>query len=324
MNNGQSIFNTLCIYGATATGKTREIGAMALYVYQRYGLRTRLISADGGGWGSIQDYIDSGLIEALNISDSDTPLPLIRRLSRGDWLVAGKWLTREQQPTTDWSGVGMYAIEGFASIASLVLRDQVAKGRKISEDLAARFVERDEDTNEEFTFGAPARAHYGFAQNTILDMIRDFQALTNHGVKQILFTSLESSGEDSLSRKKLLGPASAGNALTQILPQRVGDLIHLDIVSVTEGKLTRDEYRAYFANHVDPDVNRAWPAKLRLGAEASLAAKKDPGLAKGFIPLTDETGVTREGISRLFKWRDSISASGVEKLKQLLQQGNNR
>src|SRR5262249_60698279 len=87
----QSIFNTLLIYGATGTGKTREIGALALDVWKRYGKKTRLISADGGGWGTIQDYVDAGLIAPINISDAATPLTLLRRLRRGDSPPDGGW-----------------------------------------------------------------------------------------------------------------------------------------------------------------------------------------------------------------------------------------
>src|SRR5262249_22544829 len=171
-----------------------------------------------------------------------------------------------------------------------------------------------------FTFGAPGRAHYLFAQTFIMELIRHFQGLTNHGINQILFTSLEASGEDSTSRQKVLGPAAAGNALTPVIPQRVGDLIHLDIVSVTDGKppVQRDEYRAYFTNHIDPDINkRAWPAKLRLGPEALAKAQTDADYHKGYIVLNDQ-GIERQGIAKLLRWRDKMAASGVEKLKELM------
>jgi len=311
----KNIFNTLLIYGATGTGKTREIGAVALDIWKRYGKRTRLISADGGGWGSIQDYVDAGLIAPLNISDAETPLTQLRRLARGDWPHDGGWLMRDKDPR--WKQVGMYAIEGFSSISSMILRDQVDKGRKISEELAAKFTEKDADTDEPFTFGSPGRAHYGFAQNFILELIRHFQALMNYGVHQILFTSLEAAGEDRTSKQKILGPAAAGNALTSVIPQRVGDLIHLDIVGVPDGKATRDEYRAYYTNHTDPDVGRAWPAKLRLGPEATAFAQQSTKFQKGYIVLNDQ-GVERAGVAELLRWRDEMAQSGVEKLKSLM------
>lgn len=322
-------FSTLLVYGATGTGKTREIGALSWDIWKRYGKRTRLISADGGGWGSIQDYVDSGLIEAINISDAETPLTLLRMLARGDWperrIGQGPlgWTKREKQ--ANWDEIGMYAIEGFSSIAHMILRDQVNKGRKISEEVVGKFVEEDSETGEKFTFGAAGRSHYGFTHGAILELIKGFQGLLNHGVRQIVFTSLESTGEDSITKRKILGPASVGSAITEIIPQRVGDMIHLDIAAVPDGKGQREEYRAYYTNHVDPEINRAWPAKLRLGPEASAAAAKSPEFKKGYIVLggEDDQGIEREGIAKLLKWRDEMAGGGAEKLRQLMNNNNN-
>src|SRR5262245_43821377 len=123
-------FNTTMLYGPSGAGKTREIGALALYVYQKTGKTTRLISADGGGWGSIQDYVDAGLIEPINISNHRTPLTVLNRLARGDWFAANKWWSREEQGN-GFDKVGMYAIEGCASVCNLLMQDQIEKGRKI-------------------------------------------------------------------------------------------------------------------------------------------------------------------------------------------------
>lgn len=321
MSDKNNIFNTLLIYGATGTGKTREIGTVALDTWKRYNKKTRLISADGGGWGAIQDYVDAGLIDAINISGAETPLTLLRRLARGDWPINGSWQPRESQNGAHignpWGEIAMYAIEGLSSIGHMILQDQINKGRKISEEVVGKFTEVDAETNESFTFGAAGRSHYGFTHRVILELIKGFQGLLNHGVRQIVFTSLEATGEDSISKKKILGPASVGTAITEIIPQRVGDMIHLDIVGVTEGKVQREEYRAYYTNHVDPDINRAWPAKLRLGPEASAQAQTSEKFKKGYLVLNDQ-GVERQGIAQLLRWRDEMVSTGVEKLKTLM------
>jgi len=313
-------FSTALCYGATKSGKTREIGAMSLYIYQTYGKTTRLISADGGGWESVQDYVDAGIIEPINISDAATPLTLLHRLARGDWEVEGKWLPRDHKDQ-QFSNVGMYAIEGFYSICQLLMGDQIEKGRKIAEDVVGKFAEKDADTGEQFTFGNASRAHYGFVQQRLLQLIREFQGLCAVGVNQILFTSLESSGEDEFTNAKILGPASAGKALTQILPQRVGDLIHLEIVAkpaAKEGQPPTQEYRAYFQPHIDSEIRRAWPASLRLTPTLNLELQKDDELRKGYVVLTDERGATREGVSRLWRWRDRTQSKGVEELRKIM------
>lgn len=318
MSNESNKFSTALLYGATKTGKTREIGALALYIYQKYNKRTRLISADGGGWASLQDCVDAGLVDPINISDAPTPLTLLHRLARGDWQVDGKWLPRREQAS--FSEIGMYAIEGFYSICQLLMGDQIEKGRKIAEDVVGKFQEKDADTGEVLTFGNASRAHYGFVQQQLLQLIREFQGLCALGVNQVLFTSLESSGEDEFTNAKVLGPASAGKALTQVLPQRVGDLIHLEIVAKgeKEGLAPAQEYRAYFQSHIDPGVRRAWPASLRLTPAMNLAMKEDKELAKGYLILTDEQGAAREGISRLWRWKDAMPSKGVEELQKLI------
>ena len=50
------------IYGESGTFKTTQIGTLARYIYRRTGKPIRLISADLGGWGPIQQEIDAGLI----------------------------------------------------------------------------------------------------------------------------------------------------------------------------------------------------------------------------------------------------------------------
>ena len=316
--NDTNVFNTICLYGATKTGKTREIGAMALYVWEKYKKKTRLISADGGGWGSIQDYVDAGLVDAINIADHPSPLTALKMFGRGDWVHNDKWVPRAKDAS--FAEIGMYAIEGFASIASLIMRDTVENGRKISEELAAKFVVEAE--NEKFTFGAPGRAHYGFVQNTILATISEFQGLIPKGVRLVLFTSLESAGEDEITGRKILGPASAGKAITQIITQKVGDLIHMTVANVERDKKQVEEYRAYFKNHLDPELNKNWPASLRLGPIDPKLTTDDAVLSKKFIALTDETGVTRHGVSRLFRRRDELGAEGVKALKAFMQGGD--
>lgn len=328
MTNSKEKFSTTLIYGPTKSGKTTEIGAMAKYIYERYRKTTRLISADGGGWGPIQDYVDAGMIDALNISHSETPLPLLQRLARGDWHYKGDWVKRDDK-NSGFDQVGMYAIEGFASIANMILMDPVNKGRKIAEDVVGKYTELDEDTKEEFTFGNASRAHYGFAQQRLLQFIKVFQGLLREGLELVLFTSLESSGEDDLSGRTILGPASIGKAMTGVIPSRVGDLIHLDTATITlqstidkSKTIQKDERRAYFRNHVDPEVKRAWPASFRFGPEATELIKQNAEMTKGYIRLDDEAaGVMREGVSKLFRWRDEMASVGVNKLKEFMNGG---
>ncbi len=60
--------NTHLIYGESGTFKTTAIGFFAEYIWRKYGKRTRLVSADGGGWFPVQKYVDAGIIEPYSVS----------------------------------------------------------------------------------------------------------------------------------------------------------------------------------------------------------------------------------------------------------------
>src|SRR5712664_596051 len=56
------------LYGESGVGKTENLGLAALYVWEKYGKISRLVSADGGGWKPLQPYIDLGIIVPLSIN----------------------------------------------------------------------------------------------------------------------------------------------------------------------------------------------------------------------------------------------------------------
>ena len=62
---GVILHNTLVLYGPTGTRKTVSIGDFAKYIYEKTGKKTRLLTADGGGWGPIQDVVKCGDYRAL-------------------------------------------------------------------------------------------------------------------------------------------------------------------------------------------------------------------------------------------------------------------
>lgn len=55
-------FKADLFYGASGTTKTSNIGRAALYILKKYGKRTRLVSADGGGWEPIDPLVQEGIV----------------------------------------------------------------------------------------------------------------------------------------------------------------------------------------------------------------------------------------------------------------------
>lgn len=294
----EMLFNTICLYGPTGTRKTSQIGAFAKYIYGKTGKQTRLISADGGGWAPVQDLINAGIIEAWRVTDEKEFLSAIRAAAAGAWPKLMKNGIRIPGPVVvpsdkhkSLKDIGAYAVEGFASIASAVMGDTVDKGRKINEDVVSKFGESGDFG--EYSFGAPSRGHYGFAQRFILDMIKGFTGLP---VDRTCFTSLEGKGEDKISKQTVYGPATAGGAITASVPQYVGDCLHFEDFYVEAGKdpendkqtLKELRIRAWFQQHPDTATGVMWPAKCRL-VPSKVQAFKDIMGKQGYFDLNKFT-----------------------------------
>lgn len=294
----EMLFNTMVLYGPTGTRKTSQIGAFAKYIYEKTGKQTRMISADGGGWAPVQDLINAGIIEAWRVTDEPEFLSAIRAAAAGAWPKLHKNGLRIPGPIVvpadkhkALKDVGSYAVEGFFSIASAVMGNTVDSGRKINEDVVSKFTEKSDFG--EFSFGAPSRGHYGFAQRFILDMIKGFTGLP---VDRTLFTSLEGKGEDKLSKQTVYGPATAGGAITAAVPQYVGDCLHFEDYFVDAGKdplndkqtLKELKVRAWFQQHPDSATGTMWPAKCRL-VPSKIQAFKDIMGKQGYFDLNELT-----------------------------------
>lgn len=296
----EMLFNTMVIYGPTGSRKTSQIGEFAKYIYEKTGKITRLVSCDGGGWAPIQDLINAGIIEAWRLVDEPKLLAAIMAASRGAWPKLHKNGMRIPGPITVPSqadkakalkDVGAYAIEGWASIASAMMRYVVEDGRKINEDVVSKFTEDSDFGN--FSFGAPSRGHYNFAQAQILDIIKNYSGLP---VERILYTSLEGKGEDKLTKQLQYGPMVAGSAITAAIPQYVGDCLHFEDYMVETGsdpanptqKLKELRVRAWFQQHPDVQTSVMWPAKCRL-VPSKVQAFKDIMGKQGYFDLENKS-----------------------------------
>lgn len=318
LTTDRNAFNSKLIYGATGTGKTFWMGILAYQVYLQTGKRTRWICTDGGGWGPAQVFVDAGVIDPVNLSGDRAALLKLTFASEGRWPDPAdpkrRWIPIEKQ--SDWGEIGMYIIEGLSSIGDKLMEELISDGRKISEEVVGSYILKDEATGESRRFGAPGRSHYGAVQRQLRDLIRNFGALTSKGVSEIVYTALEAKGKDD-KEQAILGPMVPGKAMIGELPQRVGDCIHFDIIAVDDpknrGKKVQ-EYRAYFTNHLDEEYMRAWPAKVRLGPDAVTAVKEHPEFRNGYMVLDLSAGVESEGLSKFFRWRDSLKSSVVDQI----------
>ena len=219
-----------------------------------------------------------GLSNHWRVVEEEKPKLAIMKASKGMWPKTLNNGIRQGLLYTDLKDVGAYAVEGWASISSLVLGNLVETGQKINEEVVGKFIEQDSELGNE-SFGAPGRSHYGWVQNFILNIIRNFGGLP---VERVLYTSIEGKGEDRISKQLQYGPAVAGSALVASIPTQVGDCLHYeDFVEETgaEGKqkLVESKVRIWFTQHPDTLTGVTWPAKPRIVADKYEEFKKRIG-----------------------------------------------
>lgn len=249
--------DSICIYGATDTKKTTQIGRVAKYYYEEFGLKTRLISIDLGLWTPLQKYVDAGIIEPFNLHASPNPLSTLLLIAGGAWPeVQGdnRVLTKR-----DWreEKIGVVALDSLTSLALTAKADIVDKGRPTGNETdKTSFVE------DGLNFGLGGRGAYNVVQDYMRKAIIELKSLP---VELQIFTAADFIKEDEKSHKMILGPALSGQAMLATFPGMVGDLLHAQTIAEVGKPI---EVRYYFYRHPDIDFRTAiWPAKPRINEE---------------------------------------------------------
>jgi hypothetical protein len=309
-------------YGETGTFKTSQVGIFARYIWRKYRKRTRLISADPGGWAPIEPEIQAGIVDPYLVVGLKEPLPTLRKFSLGFWPKKSDDMTKAvMEETKTWDDIGAYAIEGLTSISDLYmsnLRTKKTGGEDTTVDL----------TIEGEKFAGNNRSHYNFVQNEVLDLSKRFGALPVHN---ILWTAHEGKGEDEGTREPIRGPQLAGKAATAKVPSWFGDCIHFESypeeveVESTDpsgkkfkSKQLRSLVRAYFTRHPDPKFpNISYPAKPRVPPSQALEMfKKYPG---GYFVLQPSSG-----IDEYLEFEDELEARALSAVSSLMAEAETR
>jgi len=271
-------------YGASGTYKTTAVGHFARYIHEKTKKKTRLIASDTNV-EPIQDYIDSGLVEPIFLTENPDLLGFAVQLCRGYWPKDGKLVAG-----FGMEEVGGYAMEGLTSLSQLLMTHFAQKGQKIQEEVVGMFSEAG------VKFGANPRSHYGFVQGQIYNILTDLRALP---VERVFITAHEGKGQDDFSKQLVYGPAAVGTAATARIPPYVGDLFHHDIVEVGSGSAKSIEVRAFLQPHPDPQTKVMWPAKTRL--RPSIVKQVMERFPEGYIRLGLDSG-----IDQYFRVQDEI------------------
>ncbi len=249
----------LC-YGRTGSTKTSQVGHLAEYIEEKYGKKTRLLSADPGGWQPIKHLEDAGLVEPFHLTLMNKyPLETITRIAQGYWPADpadpnSKLLKPSEQKGA--ADIGAYAFEGLSSFSILIMSNLL--GRQdihIPETPKESFVK-----DLELRWGFSGRAHYGFIQQRIYEIV----TMTNHlPVHKVLWTAHETDAQDN-SKRQIYGPAIIGVALTAACGAWFGAMAHLMTINVNaevtdpvdktkKVKIIRKQPVMWLREHIDPD-----------------------------------------------------------------------
>lgn len=318
------------LYGPSDTGKTAQIGRMALYVWKKYHKRTRLISADGGGWETLRPLISIGLIEPFSLLGLTAPGEWIKFLFEGHWPHAdatGKLVigTKQSEPNKEtFEKYGGLGIEGIYSISTLLMQ-HYSSNTSLS-DMAGGAMTKDNQVSKiqdgKDIWVQPGIGFYNFILQKMGKYAFQSSSLP---FEKILWTSLidkfvEKDKQQNIIESGPYGPAMVGKQGIKVIPQWFGDLIHLDIIhsaieqdsrpdrdktiaAAKVGTVTK-QVRAYIKSHTHPKDGLLCPAKPRVDPSqySQVPAYKDFTAEEGFMDW-------------LYELEDTLSEKAEEKLK---------
>ncbi len=218
-------------YGASGTRKTSNIGLVALYVWQKYHKKTRMITLDGGGFDPLLSLVEEGIIE---------PWVLIGRTKLTtnlvDLAVQGYWPKDVNDPISPlvspsavtWEEVGFYAVEGLTSMGDTFIRSLKRDKAVLSQEPSYTYTEEAIEVDGKkrvIGYSGGNMTYFGFAQDQLYDFVMKTHVLP---CEKVLWTALEGKGEEEGSRAPVYGPAIVGRKSTGKATQWFGNSVHIE------------------------------------------------------------------------------------------------
>lgn len=288
---------TTLAYGQSGLGKTSQIDPFSIWIWEKYKLPTLLITCDPGGSDPLYDVKEAGLVEVFDLAPEPNPMPTMRDILQG------------KHKTIKLDRFAAIAWEGLTSTAFHCLRNQTAKGRKVSEDPVGEF------TEDGRKFAAPARSMYLLIQQFMMDALLDIRYLPDN-IKHVYITAHESKGID-LDGNSIYGPALVGKAGVPLVAPAVGDLLHFDTITPDSKKPDQVQFVAWFRSHYEGNSRIPYLAKPRTTPNG--VPKLKAKWPQGYIPLTiGEDGQFTSSVVDYLQFLEDISSGRSEQLKQQL------
>jgi hypothetical protein len=280
------------IYGASKTRKTSNIGLVALYIYERYHKRTRLVTLDGGGYDPIISLVNEGIVVPW--------FPIARpkfTISTIDLACQGWWPKDPDDPASPlvahtaetWEDIGCVAFEGLTSMGDSFLRQLKADKAHLSQDPSYTYAEQGVDVEDAtgkkgsrvISYSGGNMSYYGSVQDQLYDFVIKSHQLP---CEKVIWTALEGKGEEEGSRAPTYGPSIAGKKSIGKAPQWFGNCVHIEqLVERVPNAQTKqidvvERPVMYLRTHADPLTNIPFPCGTRAPFQfaSELPAYLDP------------------------------------------------
>jgi hypothetical protein len=256
------------------------VGQLAEYVYKTTKLRTRLATADRGGTDTIQPYIDLGIIELVEMLDTD-PFIFLNKAVHGYVRDAtGKWVLGKNDE------IGLFAFESLRAFAEALMQSMALKASQgINIGGSGNINFNSTSDGETVKVGGMNMAMFGVAQQRMTEEVWASQKLN---APYIMWTSSVSKDEDPTATGKVLGPDVIGKALTTEVPRWFNYTFRIDVIPAQSGKPER--HILYLGSHVDVGAGNAAAlgnTRMPLDAPALLKNQIEPASIVQALELLD-------------------------------------
>ncbi len=251
----------MLFYGTGGSGKSTLLAQMAAHAYKEFGMKTRIVGADGGGTKPFKVLMKKGIVQywAIDLWDQDL-WTTYDRATKGWWPedleipnskllppyvkhslcpscgkrmgapascnACKKALTpgaTVKQELEPLNGFEEIAVVGFESIAAFGFN--IMARLRVIEKPDNLMTVKDEDAPDA-RIAQSAQHHYGIAQAKVQEWVANTRRLPVWGV---MWTTLELRGGDDGYGKPVYGPALPGKKLTALCTPWFTDVVHVEL-----------------------------------------------------------------------------------------------
>jgi hypothetical protein len=263
---------SILLYGDTGKGKTTLIGEYAEDKFKKTGLKTRLYTADPGGWRSIVPHVKLGIIEVINLVGMPRPWEWISEVVKGKLPIG---VGPDGMPL--WgidakanAAVGVYAFEGGTAFGDILMQDMSkrnAAGNVIGPQPPSFRV-----SEGTASWAGTSPAQFGSAQTVLTIAIQESFRLPGDKI----WTCMARRAGDADTTAQILGPQFIGKALTSDGPRWFTYTFRPDVIPGNEMLKTKTEHRLYIEDHMETTMGVGPDGKPAMNTQKALGNSRIP------------------------------------------------